>query len=428
MKLNSLHWGHLLGIAAVLFLPLGLYAPKGLAPLFIILSMAFVCLRFFVLKHKNISAIGPAHLAVILALPVLGAVSAIWSLAPLASLKTAGIIGVAFFVGSLMVKLSSTLEEQQRHFLEKSIMTGGFIGYTLLAIEQVSNAGLSHFFQQLVGREIMLRNDYTSIFNQGMSVAVLYLWPFSLVLVRRLPMAVALPVLVVCAGSIFLSEAMVPGFALVIGVVALLLTGFMPRIAPKALIVVVVMGTLLAPMIPGLLPNPLKAEPALSKYSDSMLHRMIIWQTAQKHIAAKPVLGAGLNSTRFLYSKADRITYKVEIPSTHRSWGVFSEPIPLHPHNAILQVWMELGVLGALTLVILLVTILRSLRCLALSHWQTATGFGFFSCALSIEAISYGAWQSWWMSTLWLCSMLVMAVLSGQPDIRARVPVTPSPQ
>lgn len=412
MSFKRIHWGHFLGIASVLFLPLGLYAPRGIAPLYVILAVGFIGLNFFRNQFKDFLKIGRAQLAVILTLPIFGAASAMWSLAPGASLKTAFILGALFLIGSLMIKVSGELDERERLFIEKSILVGGFIGYTLIGIEQVSNAGLSRFLQELVGRHVVMRNDSTSIFNQGMSIGALYLWPFGMVLIRKWSFFAASPILALCAGLIFLSEAQVPGVALVTGAIALLLTRAMPHFAPKVLILGVVIGTLLAPAIPGMLPNPQTNEPSLSKYSDSILHRFIIWQTAKDHILKNPIIGAGLNSTRFLYTKEDRIYYLVEIPSTGRSWGVFSEPIPLHPHNAILQVWMELGLLGAVLLAVFLVAILNQLRLLALPHWETAASFAFFACALTIESISYGAWQSWWLSGLWLSSALVVSTLS----------------
>lgn len=414
MVLNRLHWGHFLGGTSVAFLPISLYAPKGLALLFIILAVAALSFKLF---HKSIKAtpmLGRGPLVVVLALPVLGAISAVWSLSPTTTLKTALILGTTFYVGLLMVKLSSSLEGCERRFTEKSIIAGGLIGYSLLGIEQVSNAGITRLLQEMAGRHITERLDYTLPFNQGMTVAALYLWPFAVILIRKLPFHASIPILALCAGSIFFSEAEAPGFALIVGAIVLILSRTMKTIMPRVLVFTVVIGTLFAPAILNLLPDPRTETPSLTKYSNSTLHRFIIWHTAQDHILEKPLIGSGLNSTRFLYSKQDRVIYKVTNPETGRSWGVFSEPIPLHPHNAILQVWMELGLLGAVCLTVFLVTILNWLRRLPVSRWEAASCFGFFTCALAIESISYGAWQGWWISGMWLSSALVVSALSLQ--------------
>ncbi len=412
MNLNHLNWGHLLGGTAALILPLSLYAPKGLAPLFIILAAAAIGFSLFHKNRKPVSLPGRGLLVLILALPVLGAVSALWSPSPMSSLKSALIIGGFFLAGLLIIKLSLALEDRERHFIGKSIIVGGLIGYGLLIIEQATNAGLTRFLQELVGRLIEDRMDYTLPFNQGMSIAVLYLWPFGVTLFQRLPFRFALPILAVCAVSIFLSQAEAPFFALIVGSIVMILVRLLTPIMPKALMLAVVIGVLIAPMIPSMLPDPRTESPSLTTYSNSTIHRFIIWHTAQEYIFKKPLLGGGLNSTRFLYSKKDRVAYRVDNPETGLAWGVFSEPIPLHPHNAILQVWMELGLLGAVWFAVFLVTVLNQLRLLVLPRLETAACFAFFTSALTIESISYGAWQSWWLSGLWLSSALVVSTLS----------------
>ena len=85
----------------------------------------------------------------------------------------------------------------------------------------------------------------------------------------------------------------------------------------------------------------------------------MIWNTTYKHIKDKPIFGHGLDSTRALYSHEDRIFPKVIMKATGESKKIIAEPIPLHPHNAILQVWLELGVVGAGLLAFLLVKILN---------------------------------------------------------------------
>jgi len=103
--------------------------------------------------------------------------------------------------------------------------------------------------------------------------------------------------------------------------------------------------------------------------------RLDIWRFAAARIADKPWFGWGIDASRV--------------------W----DAIPLHPHNAVLQLWLELGVVGA------------ALGALFWSHVWTLIGAvaeisrsnaGVFAAVavayLSIGGMSFGVWQEWWLA------------------------------
>jgi O-antigen ligase len=61
------------------------------------------------------------------------------------------------------------------------------------------------------------------------------------------------------------------------------------------------------------------------------------------------------------------------IPGNKTRPGGIDAALPLHPHNAALQMWLELGV---------------------------AAAAGCFVSATVFALISYGIWQSWWLPAL----------------------------
>jgi O-antigen ligase len=82
------------------------------------------------------------------------------------------------------------------------------------------------------------------------------------------------------------------------------------------------------------------------------------------------------------------------------------EALPLHPHNFAIQIWLELGVLGAIAMAWLI-------GHLTLRAWRTAPGrFGYATttgyavAAFTIASSSYGLWQSWWVAALALGAAL----------------------
>jgi len=87
-----------------------------------------------------------------------------------------------------------------------------------------------------------------------------------------------------------------------------------------------------------------------------------------------------------------------------RGWGLdssrtFGAAIPLHPHNAALQVWLELGAPGAALFGALVGWIAASLAVLArVQPSQAAAGAGALTAYLMIGALSFGVWQEWWVA------------------------------
>ena len=76
-------------------------------------------------------------------------------------------------------------------------------------------------------------------------------------------------------------------------------------------------------------------------FKTSVGHRLLIWDFAGKRIAERPLLGWGLDASRAIPGGKELIR-----PDQKR--------LPLHPHDAALQVWLELGLPGAVLFALLL--------------------------------------------------------------------------
>lgn len=127
----------------------------------------------------------------------------------------------------------------------------------------------------------------------------------------------------------------------------------------------------------------------------SVTHRYRIWRFAADRAAERPFLGWGFNVSRSL-------------PGGHVQLAAGAELLPLHPHNAVLQIWLELGVPGLLLLCVLL------WRSFLPPGWQAFERRELLTRTLTVAVIfvaasvSFGIWQSWWLSTM----ALVMASTS----------------
>ncbi|MEJ0067893.1 MAG: hypothetical protein WDO24_03180 [Pseudomonadota bacterium] len=71
------------------------------------------------------------------------------------------------------------------------------------------------------------------------------------------------------------------------------------------------------------------------------------------------------------------------------------EQMPLHPHNGALQVWLELGAVGALVGALIALVVLSRLTPDRLAPAERAVGLATFATAAVELSLSYGIWQSW---------------------------------
>ncbi len=120
------------------------------------------------------------------------------------------------------------------------------------------------------------------------------------------------------------------------------------------------------------------------------LHRTYIYDYVIARIAENPLLGWGLGTSRFLPGGRDAI------PDPRLSG---SEYLPLHPHNSILEIWVETGFVGAT--VVALLTLWGSfwLSRQAIDKVELAALMFAVSAYLGVGFFAYSAWSSWWIAT-----------------------------
>lgn len=69
-----------------------------------------------------------------------------------------------------------------------------------------------------------------------------------------------------------------------------------------------------------------------------------------------------------------------------------------HPHNAALQIWVELGLPGAVLALVVLALLLRNLA--ALPREALAPRLALVAGAAAVSLVGHGAWQGWWPAAL----------------------------
>ncbi|HEX2558743.1 O-antigen ligase family protein, partial [Phenylobacterium sp.] len=177
-----------------------------------------------------------------------------------------------------------------------------------------------------------------------------------------------------------------PLLAAVAGVAAALAVIRWPKGAPRTLAIGAGLFMLLAPWIVLAARNAGWLQAVQKAAPQSWADRIGYWGNAANWASADPILGWGLDASR-----------------------MFSPGIRLHPHDAALQIWMELGMVGALAAAIVWAMTFARMgreRPGLIAAAQAASAAAYFV----IGAVSFGVWQEWWLALAALAAAACAAV------------------
>ena len=388
-----------LALVAAVLPPLGVVAPLGLAPLLVVATLALLVIDWrLALVAVRDFAVTAALLA---ALSLWGMLSAFWSILPAHSFLE-GLRLLAVSAGGLIcLAAARSLEPSERLRIGGAAALGVALATALLITAR---------FIDLELFSVMLKRarDYPlTRFDRGTTVVALALWPALAGVAARKGLAV---VLALAAGVAVLSLVDTAAkLALIVGLAALALGYRWPRLVAGMLAVSLVAVTVVLPLATPSMSEVVAIHRSAPWVKPSGIHRLLIWRFAADRIAERPLLGWGMDASR-------------ELPEAHRS---VAEVVPesdlpanalllaLHPHNAVLQWRLELGVPGVLLcLGIVLSGIARATGEAQASSLHRAMRLAWIAAALVIALLSYGVWQAWWLSCLWLTAALCRSVTS----------------
>lgn len=151
--------------------------------------------------------------------------------------------------------------------------------------------------------------------------------------------------------------------------------------------------------------QPLEQMPhAPGKIAISHLHRLYIWKFVSVKSMDRPALGHGLGASRHIHPE-ERF-YGHVMDENGRSISL--NPLPLHPHNNILQVLLELGICGLLLFAFYIRHLLYKIRSIGEKNMLLSICIsGAFLTYFIIGMISYNMLQSWWVMVIILSTTLM---------------------
>ena len=127
-------------------------------------------------------------------------------------------------------------------------------------------------------------------------------------------------------------------------------------------------------------------------------HRQVIWAFTLHHIAENFWFGIGLNTSNFLPQA------NVIIPQFNQEY------IPSHPHNFLLEIWLESGIFGLISVLAGIGTMLWSIyKRLRAGTPGSVALTGYFAAFWSANLYNFSFWSSWWLILFAVCIAMLFA-------------------
>jgi O-antigen ligase len=127
-------------------------------------------------------------------------------------------------------------------------------------------------------------------------------------------------------------------------------------------------------------------------------YRVIIWSHVGELLQDHFLIGYGFDASRIVGASADLLPER-------KGTSTF-----LHPHNGMLQIWLELGLVGVILFAAAAVLLFRRVLMKPPSTGAMAAAAGTLGFSATLWLVSYGVWQGWWLAVLGLAASAVILV------------------
>ncbi|MBI5164231.1 MAG: O-antigen ligase family protein [Magnetospirillum sp.] len=336
--------------------------------------------------RRHAVAAGRAVVPVLLPLLVYLAVSLLWTPVPVDAAVAWGRVTVLAIAMVLGMGLIASLDSDERNTAAMAVLRGGMLLSGLLL------AGELYFHLVLPALRsvgIRLSDDSRNHLNNACAALAVLFWPLvNLAMVRRGP-TLATGVFIFGAFALIQGNSLTPLMSAIGGGLAFAAVVNFGRRAVSWLVGLAVGALVAMPVVVTVVLEILSPR-RLIDVPWHLQHRLRIWRFALSKWREHPLGGWGFDSSRAIPGASD--------PLTGLSFVQYAENMPLHPHNNIIQLWLEGGLIGVVLFAVFLALLggrIRRLEDPRQMGYASATVTTF----LLLGSISFGMWQNWWLAT-----------------------------
>jgi O-antigen ligase len=379
-------------IAAFLTPPIAVLAPRALAIVLPLLALGAGISAW----RSGILGLPPrGPTMVMIAVLLWGAASAAWAFEPRLVFSVWFQIASLAVAGLVIVQIGLRLDAG-REAVAVALAYGTIAAIAILAVEWAS----VHLFDHSLIAMAQKRHQVGSaMFNRGVATVAILAWPAALGASARWGRAAGAALIFAIVAVTLKYDSMAAIAGLFAAAIVFILARRRPAPVAWALAALLTIAAAAAPVVPRLSVVDTLIEQ--SRGSISIVHRLEIWRFVAEAVAERPIAGWGLNASR-------------DLPGGIAEVSPGARKLPLHPHNAVLQWWLELGGIGvALGTGLVILTLLGASRLGAggpAAGAVRAAALASTTAAVVVAGVGYGIWQAWWLAALWLAAGFMVAV------------------
>lgn len=369
-----------MGLIAFLTPPFTLYLPLSLA--IILAAGAVIMMIFRILGWLPRPNLDLLPLLAIGGLMFIVALSTLWSYAPEHSLDRLPRTLLAVLAGVIFISAVKALDGHVTRTTSRCFLSGMAMTLFLIGVETQTGGML---LRNSIDEDTL--SSFLNQLNRPLSILSVLIWPAAVMLAAR-HWALAFSAVGIFAAFLpfFITSAAIA--AVVVGAVIFSIVYILPKTGAAIVGFVLATGVLAAPTIDHYLPPPEILFDSLN-LPRSTYHRLLVWEFTTQRVDERPILGWGFNTSRV-------------IPGGDENLDVSEKALPLHPHNAALQWRLELGVLGVLFGAGIILIVTEMARKHSAGRVARAGAVATIGATFVIAMISFGAWQTWWISAIFL--------------------------
>jgi O-antigen ligase len=395
------------GILSALPVLIALHMARGVAPLFALLGASALLFHFW--PKRSAVAVERMPLYPLAGLCLWALISSLWAFDPAADGLGALRLCVMMLGGTLLVSAANGLGAGEAGSFRRSFALSYFVLLALILFDQaILNHPVTRLSYALRGMEPPDIFDFShDIKHRAVLLAVL-LGPVCLAAYREWGVRAALFALFAAGGVILSHGSETPSLSLIAALLAALLTWRLQVFSRWAGIAALLILFAAPPFLQGHAPTAQDIARSFPQTPKSLLARILIWDYALGRIAERPVLGFGFDAAREIGGREPARHFDFDPFPDGTIYRPLMEPIPLHTHNGVIQLWLELGAPGALLGALSLIALWMGI-CKIEDSQKRMAGAALFASAMMPMLSSYGLFQAWWVGSVWIA----LAALQG---------------
>lgn len=365
---------------------------------FVILSSILPLISLW--REKQLTHIFSLPTALIFCLFILYLlISAAWSIVPVKDIQLSIRIFLLFILGGgILVFLKNNPDSSFRKHLETSMILGTFLALLFLLIEIISHGFLSTMFH---ARETNYHFEPYYL-NKGTTFIAAAAWVTIAILLRHRRFITGFCWWAATGIALYYLESTSALIAYSIATIAFLFIMAARHMGIKLLIAANILTILTIPFLMLTIDAP-KMSDAWPQFPDSAKHRLYIWEYVSHKALEHPIIGWGGDSARHFPVDPKDIKHPIFYP------------LPNHPHDNLLHVWFELGIIGLLIFTGFISSVMNTVRKTHCPLYHKASGYACLITYQVIGMLSYSVWQFWWLTTALVVTCFFYASLQFMP-------------